>query len=509
MFTRQTLSPVCTEKYNPTLVESVFPHRARFLSSYQSAPHRASRQGRRGGCFMSRPSPQTPMLWSPPAERVPQARSNVGFVDRMWLAASLPSLPACDVDVVEMGRSSGHPSPWSPPPQDAQPTAPSDAELEEWIAYYWSVGQVDRAYELGWGGQWERRGGSLVPLLLPPATVQHSPSAWHDAASPARQEGTPPLAPPVRQERAPMESDPTTPNECMHGLAADIESGVPSAEDVGSGAPSAAGFDGTREVSASGISLRLAAAAHEAVKAAGMSVESDAMSDGESEGGGSTLGSHRRVLSSARASRVRSALDLASLPPERSPQGEGGHASGAVCAELIAEWPLGLNAPPSAVCACRAPTASAAMAPASMAAWRQPRSAHAEQDAAQRVNGAMGLATCHHAHAHARTHARTHVPHAHAHAAPTFMPGTSGGGVLRAAAGSDGTAHARNRWQACCLRAVVCVAALAACAVVSALVTLVLWHLGYLGERQSQIGNGLVTTAGTTGGPQEAGSGLG
>ena len=48
---------------------------------------------------------------------------------------------------------------------------------QEWITFYWSTGQLDKAHELGWDGQWERSGRGLVPTMRtapieppPPAT---------------------------------------------------------------------------------------------------------------------------------------------------------------------------------------------------------------------------------------------------------------------------------------------------------------------------------------------------
>ena len=48
-------------------------------------------------------------------------------------------------------------------------TSPETLERErtlKWITYYWSTGQTEHAYALGWDGEWERRAGSLVPGLV-------------------------------------------------------------------------------------------------------------------------------------------------------------------------------------------------------------------------------------------------------------------------------------------------------------------------------------------------------
>ena len=54
------------------------------------------------------------------------------------------------------------------PSFEAPAAAAADDELErrrEWITFYWSIGSVERAYALGWAGEWERRAGGLVPTL--------------------------------------------------------------------------------------------------------------------------------------------------------------------------------------------------------------------------------------------------------------------------------------------------------------------------------------------------------
>ena len=79
-----------------------------------------------------------------------------------------------------------------------------DDRRREWITFYWSLGDIDRAYELGWGGEWERRHGGLVPTLattnvtasIPSSSSAptHSPAGWPYVTPPARAAGAVPRA---------------------------------------------------------------------------------------------------------------------------------------------------------------------------------------------------------------------------------------------------------------------------------------------------------------------------
>ena len=52
---------------------------------------------------------------------------------------------------------------------EASSTAEDETDLRrEWITYYWSAGEIERAYELGWSGEWERRNGGLMPVIGDP-----------------------------------------------------------------------------------------------------------------------------------------------------------------------------------------------------------------------------------------------------------------------------------------------------------------------------------------------------
>ena len=52
---------------------------------------------------------------------------------------------------------------------EASSSAEDETDLRrEWITYYWSAGEIERAYELGWSGEWERRNGGLMPVIGDP-----------------------------------------------------------------------------------------------------------------------------------------------------------------------------------------------------------------------------------------------------------------------------------------------------------------------------------------------------
>ena len=52
---------------------------------------------------------------------------------------------------------------------EASSSAEDETDLRRvWITYYWSAGEIERAYELGCSGEWERRNGGLMPVIGDP-----------------------------------------------------------------------------------------------------------------------------------------------------------------------------------------------------------------------------------------------------------------------------------------------------------------------------------------------------
>ena len=122
--------------------------------------------------------------------------------DRMWAAAASPSVPLSTSPVIHMSmptdtiastiastpgykdavRSLGRERrktrlaqlPAVPIESVSSPASMERERVLKWITYYWSTGQSDRAFALGWDGEWERRGGGLVPSLRKPQDAAHA-----------------------------------------------------------------------------------------------------------------------------------------------------------------------------------------------------------------------------------------------------------------------------------------------------------------------------------------------
>ena len=168
---------------------------------------------------------------SPVEIRILVGSPQVNQVDSMWLAAAGAEVPIKILNGSTVKRISAANQPTSPFQAIDNAATHDDEDRDderrrEWITYYWSTGAIEKAYELGWGGEWERKGGGLEPTLVGDDHVQPAPPLLALCSSsklPLTRPANPqldalPTRPGVRPPGSPATSGPFSPGVSAGGV---------------------------------------------------------------------------------------------------------------------------------------------------------------------------------------------------------------------------------------------------------------------------------------------------